>query len=121
MLEVGGAVKHMGYLSGTQDVGKPELLPRIECTGDDIGYTQDILVKEATSLRDHPTFIITRSKMFFDIVDVSDDVILVNFFCLFIIVIGKYETYFTAVIADGSLRIVLGIQILRELEEQLFC
>lgn len=58
--------------------------------------------------------------MLFDVVDVSNDIILIDFFRIFVIVVSKYETYLTAVIADGALRVVFGIEIVGELKDQLF-
>ncbi len=102
----------MSHLSGTQDLRKSEFLSWIEGTRYEIWDTKDILVKEATRLCDHPALIIARSKVLFDEVDVSDNIILIDLFGIFMIVISKYETYFAAVVADGAFRVVFGIEVI---------
>ena len=58
--------------------------------------------------------------MLFDVVDIGNDVILIDLFRGFVIVVGKYKTYFTTVIADSTLRVVFGVKVVGELKEQLF-
>lgn len=82
----------------------------VEGTGNYIGNTKDMLVETTQRLRHHPTFVITGPKVSFDVVDIGNDVILIDQIGSFVIVVGKYETYFTTVIPDGSWGIVFGIK-----------
>ena len=54
--------------------------------------------------------------MFFDVVDVGYDIILSDIMRYFGIEIGKDVSDHAAVVADGSRRIIFGIEKIRELE-----
>ena len=56
--------------------------------------------------------------MLFDKVDVGDDVILSDGLWVLLIEIGKYVADFTTVVTDCSNRIVLGMKVLTELDNE---
>ena len=78
-------------------------MPRVEGTGYYVWDTKDVLIKATQCLCDHPAFVITGPKVSFDVIDVSNDVILIDQFGRLIIVIGKYKAYLATVIPNGPL------------------
>ena len=91
----------MDHLFHSKNLRKFFLLAGVEGTGNYIGNTKDVFVKTTQRLGYHPTLVIARSKVLFDVVDVSNNVILFDLYGRLVIVEGKHKTNLTAVIPDG--------------------
>lgn len=70
-----------------------------------------MLVKEATRLGHHSAFVVPRTKLFFDEVDVPDDVILVDEYRVFFVVIREDIPHLRGVIPNSTWGIVFGTEV----------
>ncbi len=108
----------MSNLLCAQDIGQLTIPSWIKRTRYDIIHPQDVFVEEATGLGDHPTFVIARTKLFFDKVDIGNDIVLINLYRVFRVVEGKQVPHLRGVVADGAGRIILGFQVGRCFQDQ---
>jgi hypothetical protein len=71
---------------------------------------QYVFKKEATALGRHPAFVPTDTMLFFDVIDIRDNVILGKLLRIEMVVISKNITYFGHIVADGHGRIGFGFK-----------
>ena len=92
----------MGNFFLAHNVGQAEFLTGIERAWNNVGNRQDVFVEKTTALRYHPAFVSTGIEVFFDVVDVPDDVVLVDGLRGLVVVIGKDITHLGGVIAHRA-------------------